>query len=386
MDLPKAIALLEYFVDAGVVEFFLRVLTYSSDPKFLLTEYNRYVPYRVLECLRTCTHGDQPLNKAVVQRIIERGQIVVETFLWVLKGGVSALEQMMCCQVMGNMSGYALGVSWLLDHPRLCGAAGRQLWTAYSTQYATFRQHQDLQSVYQRSLYEPYLLDPPAGDGGGDITRLPQDTTHLALTLVTNVCAAHLQDTPLSQIEPSVLAIVEEGLHDHLGNVMCGILLSCDDLPELTPEKFLSFVSWSVFQPQCQQLVMKQLTCLPHTRRDRPLFFSRLSFSKRRSVLSFLLTHALWMDEDNGALSALMGVVSLLKGNHDVAMEMIRLAGDLLFDLAHSLHQVELPYLGHPLPVKRVIFELFLELGGYSFYNLSGDRVTPKSEWVSVSV
>ncbi len=373
--MPYTAALFEYFVDAGMIEFFFRILSYGLERKFLHIEFNRYAPYRILECLVCCTHVDQPHCHAVVHRILANEQISVDIFLSYLNGKVSSLEAMVATQVIGNLSNYVPSMTWLLHHPSMCAAAAKFLWTAYTDQYSAFRQHQDLQSVYQRTLHSNFQVNSDEGVVMSDVTRLPQMTHHLGLQLMVNICAAYPEDNTLSQVEPSILAVVEEGLHDHVGDVMCGILLNYDVNPHVSPEKFTSVVSWSVFQSKSQKLAIEQLRRLPYTRRDKPPFFSRQSYAKSRSVIAFLITHSLWFDDNNAANYATLGVISLLRQSDEIAMEIIRFAGDLLYDLAHSIHIVKLPDDKNPSTVKSAILEVFLKLGGFSYYTQDKTRV-----------
>ncbi len=376
--LPYTAALFEYFIDAGMIECFLRILSYGLERNFLHIEFNRYAPYRIWESLVAGTHIDQPHCHAVVHRILAMEQIAVDIFLSYLNGKVSSLEAMVATQVIGNMSSYLSAMNWLLNHPTMCAAAIKYLWTSYTDQYSTFRQHQDLQSVYQRTLYSHYQVNADEGVVTSDVSRLPQMTHHLALQLMVNICAAYPEGNTLSQVEPSILAVVEEGLHDHVGDIMCGILLNYDKNPYVSPEKFTSVVSWSVFQSKSQKLAIEQLRRLPYTRRDKPPFFSRQSYAKSRSVIAFLITHALWFDDHNAANFATLGVISLLRQSDEIAMEIIRFAGDLLYDLAHSIHIVQLDK--HPSPIKSAILEVFLKLGGFSYYTQDKTRVSAGGE------
>ena len=75
----------------------------------------------------------------------------------------------------------------------------------------------------------------------------------------------------------------------------------------------------------------------------------------------------------------ILGLVSLLTEDDEIAMEVVKVVGNQLFDLAQSFHHIQMPGDGDPLAVKRAILEPLLRLGGYSFYNEKGLKPTPAS-------
>lgn len=368
-ELSHIVTTLNYLLDAGMIGCYMRILTYCFDKKFLLFEYNRYVPYRILESLFVCSHMEQPKNMTAVEKIIEDEQRAVNIFYPILNGAISAIEQLVCCQLVGNLSSYINGVNWLLRNPKLCAAVGRHLWCSYDTLYTSLQQYEDMRNAYHVNLvYTSVSITttdrgtPPYPIRVGDLSM------YLALCLACNICAAYPDDNPMSEIKPSILAIVKEGLFDHVGDVISGIFLNFERNPDMSPSKFLSFVSWSCFQPASQKIVLEQLNSLPYSRHDNPFYFNRRSFTKTRSVVAFLITHALWFDYEKGSHFSMLGVLRLLIEDDDVAMEVIRLAGDILFDIAHSIHHVRMPEDRNPIAVKQTIFEVMLRLGGIAYF------------------
>ena len=94
--------------------------------------------------------------------------------------------------------------------------------------------------------------------------------------------------------------------------------------------------------------------------------------SRSRTVVAFLITHALWLDYDRGSHYSILGLISLLSENVEYAMEVVEMIGDMLFDLAHSFHHVRMPMDNSPLSVKRFIFETLLKLSGHTYFDEKG--------------
>jgi len=46
---PEYMTTFEYFISAGMIDALVRILQYCIDKEFRVIEYNRYVPYRILE-------------------------------------------------------------------------------------------------------------------------------------------------------------------------------------------------------------------------------------------------------------------------------------------------------------------------------------------------
>ncbi len=373
---PYTAALIEYFIEAGLIECFLRLLAYCLQRQFLMVEFNRYASYRILEFLFGCTDADHPQRLAIIHRLLNNKQRAADIFITYLNGGVSSLEAMCTANLLANMSSETMVMSWLFDHPDICAAVGRFLWDSHTEQHSSFRQHLDLQSIHQRTLYSHYVVNGEESVVASDVTQLPRTAVRSALNLLSNLCSESSKKYPTALVEPAMLAIIDRGLYDNIGDVICGILLDYDDTTRrVPPDKLMSFVSWSVHHLPGQDRALEQLHRLPYTRRDQPPFFSPWSYAKSRSVIAFLITHSLWFDDLNAGNRATQGVISLLMGSDKVATQIVQFAGDLLFDLAHSIHHVRIPQIDHFYPIKLAIFEVFLKLGGYSYYNLDKIKV-----------
>ena len=180
----------------------------------------------------------------------------------------------------------------------------------------------------------------------------------------------------MDKIEPSLLEVVKAGLYWNMGDVCYGIHLNDSKYTtDLTIDKFLSFLSWSCFQKETQKILMEQIKSLPFCQQDEPLlYFSRTAMSRSRTVVAFLITHALWLDYDRGSHYSILGLISLLSENVEYAMEVVEMIGDMLFDLAHSFHHVRMPCDNSPLSVKRFIFETLLKLSGHTYFDEKGRR------------
>ena len=386
---PQVTATAAFFMRAGIFQCCVRLLERCFDQPFLLLDYNRYVPYRVLETVFAATQAAYDLNDDVVAGMLEEPERAYPVFLRLLSGELSCLEQIIACQLAANFSCYPEGVTWLLDHPDLVGKVGSHIWDTYNLLHRCINQYQELAPPYLkyllftelevakgRSIYKPGTLP------------LADLTIFVILCCLCNVCAAHPDDEPMWRVEPSLLAVAKEGLFDHVGDVIYGIILNDNKYYEdLVVEKFLSFLSWSCFQPETQKMAVEQLRSLPTSRDDYPLFFARDSHSKSRSVIACLITHACHMDYEKGSHFAILAVVYLLKESEEVAKEVIRWAGDILIDLSHSIYHAQMPSPEQkPTSIKRIVLETILKLGGSSYYSESGARVKASGEYLCTYV
>ena len=356
----------------------LRILGYCLDKEFIALEYNRYVAYRIFELFFAASQSELEGHSLMVEKLIDESDRTLSTFTAIAEGGITCVEELVCCQVIGNFSCFTPGCLWLIDHPKLVGIVGKHLWCSYDTMYLKFRQCEDRRIDYHKHLsYTQIKVGLPHEEGSEykpSPIRIPDLTTCVALCCLVNVCAAHPGDTTMDKIEPSLLEVVKEGLYWNMGDISYGILLNDSKYTtDLTIDKFLSFLSWSCFQKESQRILMEQIKSLPFGQQDGPLlYFSRTSMSRSRTVVAFLITHALWLDYDRGSHYSILGLVSLLSENVEYAMEVIEMVGDMLFDLAHSFHHVRMPGDGGPVSVKRFIFETFLKFGGYTYFDEKG--------------
>ena len=367
-----------FFVKAGMYTCFLRILSYCLDKKFLATEYNRYVPYRIFELFFAASQSELDDHSYMVEHIIDESDTTIPTLKAIANGGISCIEQLACVQVIGNMSCFTPGALWLIDHPEIVGIVGRHLWCSYDTMYLKYRQCEDRRINYHKHITNTHIDLSPNKEIHDEYKptpiRVADLTTFVSLCCMVNVCAAHPEDTSMDDLEPSLLAVVKEGLYWHMGDVCHGIHLNDSKYTtDLTIDKFLSFLSWSTFQKPSQKILMEQARALPNSQQDGPLlYFDRSSMTRSRSVVAFLITHALWLDLDIGSHYAIEGLVELITKDSEYAVEVTEMIGDQLFDLAHSYHHVRMPCDGGPMSVKRFVFETFLKLGGYTFFDEQG--------------
>ena len=367
-----------------MVECFMRILHFCHDKQFMLCEYNRYVPYRILEIFFVATQADFEVNEITIHKMLNDEEKATKILLPIITGEISWVEQIAAAQLFGNLSCFPKGVLWLLNNPPCVGAMGTFLWKTFVYLYLNYRQYEDRKILYQKALIssnitvvegkQKYEPSPP---------RIGDLTTFVTLCALCNVCAAHPEEK-MERIEPCLLAVAQEGLYWNLGTICCGILLSESQYNDLTLEKLLSFLSWSCFNKGSQKLIMEQIRTLPYGRLDEPLHFRRNSYTLSRGIVACLISHALWLDYEKGAHFAILGLVSLLTENDDIAVKIIELIGDQLLDLAHSIHHVKMPGDGDPLSVKRAIFETFLRLGGWVYYDEKGRKSKPVCKYFNV--
>lgn len=376
---PRTVSTFTFFMKAGMFQSLLQILDRScKDKQFLLEDYNRLVPYRCLELIFASTQAVYDLNEEIVATVLEDPQFAVDVFYPLLCGTISCVEEVMACQVVGNFSCFPPGVTWLLNNPKVVGKIGKHLWYTYDVFYRCIQQYQELLVTYIKHQTNSHLnvCDghpyQPSPSGIADLS------TYVVLCCMCNVCAAHPDDEPMERIEPSLLAVVKEGLYTHMGTVIYGIILNDNKYHEdLTIGKFLSFLSWSCFQHQTQKLVVEQLHSLPTCRTDFPLHYDKDSFSKSRSVAACLVTHASHQDYETGSHFATLALVYLLKEDESVAMELVRVAGETLFDMAHSIYHAQMPARDKPISLKRIFLETMLKFGGSSFFSETGAVIKP---------
>lgn len=140
---PEDRATYHYFVKAGMYRSLVRILGYCLDKKFISIEYNRYVAYRIFELFFAASQSELEGYSLMVEKLIEETDSIVPTFTAIATGGISCVEQLACCQVIGNMSCFTPGCLWLIEHPKLVGIVGKHLWCSYDVMYLKFRQCED---------------------------------------------------------------------------------------------------------------------------------------------------------------------------------------------------------------------------------------------------
>ncbi len=379
----KTLSTLKYLIKTGLFPCLLRILKRGMDPKFVLKEYNRLVAYRSLEILFAASQAITNLYDDILDQILEDPEYAYDVFYPYVAGEISCMEQAVACQVTSNFSCFPKGVIWLLEHPKLVGQIGKQLWTIYDTFYTCLKQYSDhtIPFVKYSSYSSITVTDRQVYDGQPLI--IANLITSLVLICLCNLCAAHPEDEPMERIEPSLLAVVKEGFFDHVGTIGCGILLSFDSYNEVSFEKYLSCLSWSCFQRDSQKIIIDQLHSLPASRHDYPLYYEKDCHSKSQSMLACLMTHTAHLDYEAGSHFCTLAVVYLLKEDEDVAMEVVRAAGDTLFDLSHSIYHAQMPDSNDkPISLKRIIIETMLKFGGSSYFSETGDIVKPSGKVV----
>ena len=372
-----------FFLKAGMFQCLLRLAGRATDKKFLLYDYNRLVPYRSLELIFAATQAAYTINEMVVNSVLEDPEKTYEIFYYLICENMTCLEEIIACQLASNFSCYPKGVTWLLNHPDLVGKVGAHMWRTYEAVYKSVNHYRELVVPYvQHLIYSSVDIVPGSNGYKPTPLSLADLNVFVVLCCICNVCAAHPEDEPMERVEPSLLACVKEGLFTNMGTVIYGIILNDNKYhDELLVEKFLSFLSWSCFQKETQRLAIEQLNSLPTHRNDIPLYFDKNSFSKSRSVIACLVTHASHLDYEKGSHFATLALIYLLKEDEDVAMELVRYAGDTLVDMAHSIYHAQMPDpLQKPISLKRIVIETMLKFGGSSYFDENGSIVKPSSE------
>ena len=353
----------------------VRVLCLCLDQEFLGVEYNRYVPYRILETIFAAMQAEMVNGDDIIKHVVEDLSIAVPTFAGLMEGRVSFAEQIVAQQVIGNFSCYPQGMILLVNAPHLAGLTGKFLWIAYDLCWANYGQYDERKTYLHRHLLNTDIqLDPKKVFLPGP-KRNPDLCAYSALCCMCNICAGFPDECPMEQVDECLISIVSHGYYQHLGTIATGIHLARPKYSELTIDKFLSLTSWSAFNHVNQRLILDQINTLPAVRSEDPLVFLPASKCRARSVIAFLITHALWLDFDCGSHFSILGLMYLLKEIPEVGKAVVDAVGPQLVDLAHSIHHVKLPNDGDPVPVKRGIFEPMLRLAGISYYTEKGGVV-----------
>lgn len=377
---PRVTDTVAYFMRAGMFQCMMRILERCLDRNFILTDYNRYIPYRILESIFAATQASYTLNDDVVNTVLEDPEKAFDIFYPLVCGRISLLEEMLATQLTSNFSCYPKGVVWLLDHPQLVGKVGVHIWLLYEQFFTCVSQQQEVHIPYIKHLaFTKIEVAKDESNYKPSPMAIADLCTFIVLCCMCNVCAAHPDEEPMERVEPSLLAVVKEGLFNHMGSVSYGIILNDNRYhDELTLEKFLSFLSWSCFQIGTQKLAIEQLHSLPTSRHDFPLFYAKDSYSKSRSVIACLVTHSCRMDFEKGSHFTTLALIYLLKEDDDVAMELIKVAGDTLLDMAHSIYHAQMPSPEQkPISFKRMVLETILRFGGSSYFSESGTVIKP---------
>jgi len=221
------------------------------------------------------------MNDFIIEKILEDGRRALNTFYPIVRGAISWLEQLSCCQVLGNLSCYPSGVLWLLDNPDVVGALGVYLWSSFDVLYLNYRQYEERCLLYHKSLLNTELeVRRGSQRYQPNPVRIGDLTTFVCLCAVCNICATHPEE-PMEKIQRCMLAIVKEGFYWNLSTVCFGILLNNSKYTEMTIEKFLSFTAWTCFNKESQKIALAQLLSLPSSRLEDLLAFSRHSFTKK---------------------------------------------------------------------------------------------------------
>ena len=377
----------EWLIEVGMFQSLMRILNLCLNQEFRAVEYNRYVPYRILETIFGAMQAEMVNGDDLIKHIIEDLDLSVKTFSAILEGKLTFAEQLMAQQVIGNFSCYPRGMILLVDAPRLAGLTGKLLWTSYDVCWINYIQYDERKLAIHRHILNTDILLTTGKLYMPGPKRSPDLCAYSALCCMCNICAGFPDECGMDKVDDCLIALVKEGYYWHLGSVANGILLSKPKYSELTIDKFLSLTSWSGFNHVNQKIILDQLNSLPAIRKEDPLMFFPTSKCRGRSVVAFLITHALWLDFDRGTHFSILGLMYLLKEIPEVGKAVVDAVGPQLVDLAHSIHHVKLPGDGDPMAVKRGIFEPMLKLTGMSYYSEQGEYIPcPQCECECVCV
>lgn len=366
----------EWFIEMGMLQSLIRILYLCLKQEFLCIEYNRYVPYRILEIFFGSMQAEMMNGDNLIKLIVEDNDLAVKTFVPILEGKLTFAEQLMAQQVIGSFSCYPQGMILLINAPYLAALTGRFLWIAYDVCWVNYTQYNERKIAMHRHLLNTDIeLDPGEKLYLPGPKRSPDLCAYSALCCMCNICAGFPDECGMDKVDDCLIALVKEGYYWHLGTIATGIHLARPKYAELTIDKFLSLTSWSAFNHVNQRIILDQLHSLPVIRAEEPLMFFPNSKCRGRSVIAFLITHALWLDFDRGTHFSIIGLMYLLKEVPEVGKAVMNAIGPQLVDLAHSIHHVKLPGDGDPMSVKRGIFEPILQLTGMSYYSERGDNI-----------
>ena len=376
-----------WLAGTGMFQSLVRILRLCLDQEFLAVEYNRYVPYRILETIFAAMQAEMVHGDDIIKHVVEDLSIAVPTFVGLMEGQVSFSEQIMAQMVIGNFSCYPQGMILLVNAPHLAGLTGKFLWIAYDLCWVHYAQFDERKMYMHRHLLNTDIeLDPGKVYLPGP-KRNPDLCAYSALCCMCNICAGYPDECSMEQVDDCLISLVSHGYFRNLGTIATGIHLARPKYSELTIDKFLSLTSWAGFNPVNQRVILDQINSLPAIRKEDPLMFFPTSKCRGRSAIAFLITHALWLDFDQGSHFSILGLMYVLKKIPEVGKAVVDAIGPELVDLAHSIHHVKMPDDGDPVPIKRGIFEPMLRLAGISFYTEQGEMIRNYDrEWGALHV
>ena len=314
----------------------------------------------------------------IIKYILEDLDLAVRTFVAILEGKVTFVEQLMMQQVIGNFSCYPQGMILLVDAPHLAGVTGKYLWISHDISWINYSQYDERKLTFNRHLLNTDIeLDPSPKVYLPGPNRSSDLCAYSALCCMCNICAGYPEECSMDKVDACLVALVKEGFYWHLGTVATGIHLCRPKYTEFTIDKLLSLTSWSGFNHTNQRIILEQLQSLSAIRTEDPLMFFPRSKCRGRSVVAFLITHALWLDFDRGTHFSILGLMYLLKEIPEVGKAVVDAIGPQLVDLSHSIHHVKLPRDGDPMAIKRGLLEPILSLAGMPYYSEQGDYIDP---------
>ena len=367
----------DWMVELGMLHHLLRVLNLCLKQEFRAVEYNRYVPYRILEIMFAAMQAELVNGDEIIKAVVkDQFDFAARTFEPILEGKLTFAEQIIGQQVIGSFSCFPQGMILLVNAPYLAALTGKFLWIPYDLFWLNYSQYDERKIAMHRHLLNTDIeLDPGEKFYLPHPKRSPDLCAYSALCCMCNICAGIPDECDMGEVDVCLIALVKEGYYWHLGTIATGIHLARPRYAELTIDKFLSLTSWSAFNHVNQKIILDQFHSLPAVRTEEPLMFFPLSKCRGRSVVAFIITHALWLDFDRGTHFAIIGLMYLLKEVPEVAKMVMDAVGPQIFDLAHSIHHVKMPEGPDPRAIKRGLFEPILRLTGMSYFTERGEYI-----------
>ena len=364
----------EFFIDSGLVECLLRILSYK-DVKFFQANYNIHLPFRCIEILDALTESNSPVRKTGITRLLHCPDVMVLYDL--LKGSHSWLEAAYSIVIFGNIAQSVEGFMWIFDRTEIWTNYIPYLWDTFDIFYKNYIQYSD-----HRMYYHQYVLSH-------DYFNRYDQSTNMSLQEIAGKVHKHALKGFIAYLQSpnhtteSLKSFIELllncGFIKHFSGFASGVIAS--EYVEGGPIEVMITVEKLCSVKLGRDAVLQQHKgCSEEKRGPSSLvYFNSNAGESKQTVLSCLLTHAVVNHPKAGSDLAIKALFHLL-GDPDCCDTVIKMAGPELFDIAHCTTMKifkgdERSAEDSRIHVQRPLLEYILKFGGIKYKTKSGETV-----------
>ena len=364
----------KFFVDAGLVECMLRVLS-CKDKDFLMTNYNIHLAFRCIEILDALTETSSSLCSMAMAHLLHCPGIMVLYDL--LKGSLSWLEAAYSIVIFGNIAQSVEGFMWIFDRAEIWRNYIPYLWDTFDIFYKNYIQYAD-----HRIYYHQYVLSHDYFNRYDQCSNMNiQEIAGKVHRHALKGFIAYLQnsDHTTESLASFLELLLDCGFIEHFSDFATGVISS--DYVEGGPIEVMIIVEKLCSIKLGRDAIMKQQKECKEGKRDpfTLIYFNSNGSISKQTVLSCLLTHAVVNHPKAGSNLAIKALFHLLRDN-DWSDFIVKLAGPELFDIAHNT-ALKVP-IGNlksdesKIHVQRLLLEYILKFGGVKYKTKCGDTVS----------